>query len=168
LRDIHDAEVVEGEMFSLHIQSSQGTNEDNYPEEDELNMYYGKDWLSVFHTTNYEGESESLVHGAMDEGSSFGATVVDGVTYITFEGQFLQIGDEDSGPPVVVLPEIPSEENRIQISYTDGGNLVLSQWGTDLPIICDWVKATYGATVLGDIDDAVYPHSLLRMHLIKV
>ncbi|KAJ2035552.1 hypothetical protein H4S03_004231 [Coemansia sp. S3946] len=114
LRDINGEEVVEGDRFVLHIP---GRGDDDGPEEERRTMFDGKDWIGVFNRTGRWDGEQTVVHGATDNGAVFRITVIDDATYLTFEGQFLQIG-----------------------SYTDDGDVVLSQWGTGLPIVCDWVK----------------------------
>ncbi|KAJ2439825.1 hypothetical protein GGF42_007830, partial [Coemansia sp. RSA 2424] len=134
LRDVNGEEVVEGEEFALHIPS------EIYEDEDEdrgigRSMYEGKDWVEFF------GEYAS---GAMDHGANFGVAVVDSIAYLTYEGMFLQIDGEDEAHYAIFLPDVPSEQNRILISYADDGDVVLSQWGTGMPICLEWVKAAFG------------------------
>ncbi|KAJ2500240.1 hypothetical protein IWW47_003252 [Coemansia sp. RSA 2052] len=158
LRDVNGEEVVEGEEFALHIPSK--IYEDEY--EDKRigrSMYEGKDWVEFF------GEHAS---GTMDSGANFRVAVVDGITYLTFEGKFLQIDGADCSSDVVVLPDVPSKQNRIQICYNDDGDVVLSQWGTGMPICLEWVKAACGMIALGDADDIACPESVLKLRLVKV
>ncbi|KAJ2062991.1 hypothetical protein GGI17_002034 [Coemansia sp. S146] len=166
LRDINGEEVVEGDKFVLHIQSGRGDDED--PEEERRSMFDGKDWIGVFNHTGTWDEDQMLVHGTTDNGAVFEITVVDGATYITFEGQFLQIGSEDYGLNAIVLPDIPFERSRMQIGYNGDGDIVLSQWGTGVPIVCDWVKYAYGAVYAHDLAEAIYTRKLLKLRIIKV
>ncbi|KAJ2701909.1 hypothetical protein H4218_001153 [Coemansia sp. IMI 209128] len=166
LRDINGEEVAEGDQFLLQVQSGRGDDRD--PEEEWRNIFEGKDWLHVYNHTNYLGLDEALIHGKADYGAIFGVAVVDGVTYFTFEGQFLQIGSEDYGRNVIALPDVPSKYNRIQIDYNSDGDVVLSRWGTGEPIICSWVKYAYGAVFADDSMEAVYSKELLKLRMIKV
>ncbi|KAJ2449370.1 hypothetical protein GGF42_004792 [Coemansia sp. RSA 2424] len=159
LRDVNGEEVVEGEEFALHIQSGRGYGEDEDPDEESTTMFNGKDWVEFF------GEHAS---GTMDSGANFGVAVVDGITYLTFEGKFLQIDGADCSSDVVVLPDVPSEQNRIQICYNDDGDVVLNQWGTGMPICLEWVKAACGIITLGDAKDIACPESVLKLRLVKV
>ncbi|KAJ2506929.1 hypothetical protein IWW47_001345 [Coemansia sp. RSA 2052] len=169
LRDVNGEEVIKGEEFALHILSGRGYGEDEDTDEERRTMFDGKDWLHVFNHTNYQKEVEALVYGSADSGSSFRVAVVDGVTYITFEGQFLQMGGADSaGSDVVVLPHVPLKHNRIRISYTDSGDLALSQWGTENPIVCEWVKFAYGAVMMRDSEEPVHARHLLKLGIVKI
>ncbi|KAJ2745140.1 hypothetical protein GGI20_002402 [Coemansia sp. BCRC 34301] len=152
LYDINGEEVAEGERFALQIQSGRDDH-------DEQCMFNGKDWVDL---------TCDIAFGAMDRGDTFEAAVVDGLTYITLDGEFLQIGGEDSGSEIIACPDVPSESSRILISHADNGDIALSQWGTGVPITCEWVKAACGVIGLGDEDDAVFPDNLLRMRLVKV
>ncbi|KAJ2324087.1 hypothetical protein GGI00_005433, partial [Coemansia sp. RSA 2681] len=157
LHDINGEEVVEGEEFALHIPSEIDEDED----EDKRigrSMYEGKDWVE------YIGDYAS---GAMDHGANFGVAVVDGIAYLTYEGMFLQIEGEDGAHYAIFLPDVPSEQNRIQICYNDDGDVVLSQWGTGMPICLEWVKAACGIIALGDADDIACPESVLKLRLVK-
>ncbi|KAJ2491862.1 hypothetical protein IWW37_001940 [Coemansia sp. RSA 2050] len=166
LRDINGEEVVEGDRFLLQVQSGRGDDMD--PEEERRTMFDGKDWLHVLNHTNHLGLYEALAHGMVDHGAIFGTAVVDGATYLTFEGQFLQIGGEYCGGSAIALPDAPSKYNRIQISYNSDGDVVLSRWGTGAPIICSWVKYTYGAIYVDDSMEAVHASELLKLRVIKV
>ncbi|KAJ2621103.1 hypothetical protein GGF44_005482, partial [Coemansia sp. RSA 1694] len=172
LRDVNGEEVVEGEVFALRIRSeendSPGDIEDGltYTDLDRQSMLDDRDWVCVYDHTGDGGDLGVLVHGAPGGGGSFEVAVINGVTYLTFEGKFLQLDGADCRPDVVVLPDLPSEQNRIQIGYNDDGDVVLSQWGTEIPITCEWVKH-YGAICLHDTKYAISPRLLLRMRLIK-
>ncbi|KAJ2094497.1 hypothetical protein GGI09_005376, partial [Coemansia sp. S100] len=163
LCDINGEEVVEGDRFVLHIP---GRGDDDDPEEERRTMFDGKDWIGVFNRTGRWDGEQTVVHGATDNGAVFGITVIDGATYLTFEDQFLQIGSKDFGLTAIVLPDVPFEHSCIQIGYSDDGDVVLSQWGTGLPIVCDWVKYAYGAIYAHDLSDAIHTRMLLKLHFI--
>ncbi|KAJ2459780.1 hypothetical protein GGF42_001259 [Coemansia sp. RSA 2424] len=173
LRDVNGEEVVEGEEFTLCIRSEENDSpsdiEDGltYTDLERQSMFDDRDWVSVFDHTGDGSGLGALVHGAPDGGGDFGVAVVNGIIYLTFEGKFLQLDGAGRSPSVVVLPDVPSEQNRIQIGYNDDGDVVLSQWGTEIPITCEWIKASYGAICLHDTKYAISLSQLLRMRLIK-
>ncbi|KAJ2387089.1 hypothetical protein H4S02_003533 [Coemansia sp. RSA 2611] len=146
LCDRNGEEVVEGEEFVLQIGSERGEN----PDELGSTMFEDMDWLDAFDLSNDRSKPEVLPCGSVDRGGQFGVSVVDGITYITFEGQILQLSDDDNSMDVVVRPDVPSKSNRIRINYTDDGDINLSNWETTAFITCDWIKASYGAICLGD------------------
>ncbi|KAJ2441714.1 hypothetical protein GGF42_007202, partial [Coemansia sp. RSA 2424] len=163
LRDVNGEEVVEGEVFALHIRNEEDDNPDDiedglmYADLERQNMLDDRDWVCVYDHTADGGDLGVLVHGAPGGGGDFGVAVVNGITYLTFEGKFLQLDGSDCLPDVVVLPDVPSEQNRIQIGYNDDGDIVLSQWGTEIPITCGWIKHSYGAIHLHDTKYAISP-----------
>ncbi|KAJ2838975.1 hypothetical protein FBU31_000797 [Coemansia sp. 'formosensis'] len=165
LHDINGEEVVEGDNIVFHIQSGRGDDEDL---EERRSMFDGKDWLHVLVNTGIWDQDVSLIHGATDNGATFGVTVVDNTTYITFEGQFLQVGSKELGLNAIFLPDIPSKRDRIHISYTDDGDIALSQWGSGVPIVCSWAKYAYGAVYVHDLEDAAYTRESLRLRIVKV
>ncbi|KAJ2743933.1 hypothetical protein GGI20_003371 [Coemansia sp. BCRC 34301] len=171
LYDANGEEIAEGERFALHIQRGRDNddgNDDEDTESERRTMFDGKDWLGVFNRTNYQAEDEAVVHGAADYGAYFGLKVVGGKAYLTYEDQFLQIGSRDYGMRVVVLPQVPPVHKRIHISITDNGNIVLSQWGTKVPIVCEWVKLAYAVVMVRTLDDPTYPRRLLRLRAVKI
>ncbi|KAJ2331896.1 hypothetical protein GGI00_003046 [Coemansia sp. RSA 2681] len=173
LRDVNGEEVAEGEVFALHIRNEENDSpsdiEDGlmYADLERQNMLDDRDWVCVYDHTADGGDLGVLVHGAPGGSGDFGVAVVNGIAYLTFEGKFLQLGGASRSPDVVVLPDVPSEQNRIQIGYNDDGDIVLSQWGTEIPITCGWIKHSYGAIHLHDTNYAISPRLLLRMRLIK-
>ncbi|KAJ2862231.1 hypothetical protein GGH94_004397 [Coemansia aciculifera] len=167
LRDINGEEVVEGDSFMLHIRSERGEDEDEDAEGECDTMLNGKDWLDIFDHTDGGSGLGVVAFGSVDCGGCFGVAVIGGITYITYDGKFLQLGDNYRSLDVVVLPDIPSESTRIQISYNDDGDVVLSQWGTTKVITCEWIKASYGAVYLRNAKDISIPEERLRMRLIK-
>ncbi|KAJ2015733.1 hypothetical protein GGI06_003242 [Coemansia sp. S85] len=144
LCDRNGEEVVEGEKFVLQIGSERGEN----PDELGSTMFEDMDWLDAFDLSNDRNKPEVLPCGSVDRGGQFGVSVVDGIIYITFEGQILQLSDDDNSMDVVVRPGAPSKSNRIRINYTDDGDITLSNWETTDFIACDWIKASYGAICL--------------------
>ncbi|KAJ1921317.1 hypothetical protein GGI16_002773 [Coemansia sp. S142-1] len=165
LRDINGEEVVEGDNFVLQIRNER--DEDEGAENEWDTMFNGKDWLDIFDHTDDGSGLGVVAHGTVDCGGTFGMAVVDGITYITYEGKYLQLGDSDHSLDVVVLPDLPSESTRIQIGYSNDGDITLTQWGTTKVITCEWIKASYGAIYLCDAKDVSIPDEVLRMQLIK-
>ncbi|KAJ2057253.1 hypothetical protein GGI17_005748 [Coemansia sp. S146] len=145
LYDMNGEEVVEGDRFVLQI-PGRGESEDEDPEDrrERHTMFDEKDWISTFDTVCLSGESGAMFVGSMDDASYFGVTVVDGITYLTFEGSLVQIEDDGNCPGIVILPEPPSKCNRIHLTYSDNGLTVLSRCGSKVPITFEWTKTTCG------------------------
>ncbi|KAJ2756945.1 hypothetical protein GGI19_000467 [Coemansia pectinata] len=142
LYDMNGEEVVEGDRFALQI-PSRGDDEDE--DDDERRTMFGeKDWVTIFDTSYFSAGKKVTFIGSMDRGHIFGIAVVDGITYLTFEGQFVQIENHDWSPVIVVLPEPPSKRNRIHLTYSDDGVIALSRWGAKVPITFEWMKAACG------------------------
>ncbi|KAJ2882262.1 hypothetical protein H4R27_003554 [Coemansia aciculifera] len=145
LYDMNGEEVVEGDRFVLQI-PGRGEDEDEDPEErrERHTMFDEKDWISPFYTKCLSGERGAMFVGSMDDARYFGVTVVDGVTYLTFEGLLVQIEDDGNSTGIVVLPEPPSKRNRIHLTYSDDGLTALSRWGAKVPITFEWIKSACG------------------------
>ncbi|KAJ1924085.1 hypothetical protein GGI09_002602 [Coemansia sp. S100] len=143
LRDINGEEVVEGDQFVLQI-PGRGDDDDEDPDDERHTMFGEKDWVTIFDTSYLVTGKEVMFTGSMDRAHRFGIAVVDDITYLTFEGQFVQIESHDSNPGIVVLPETPSKRNRIHLTNSDGGIIALSRWGAKEPIVFTWMKAACG------------------------
>ncbi|KAJ2064187.1 hypothetical protein GGI17_001232 [Coemansia sp. S146] len=142
LYDMNGEEVVEGDRFALQI-PSRGDDEDE--DDDERRTMFGeKDWVTIFDTSYFSTGKEVTFIGSMGRGHIFGIAVVDGITYLTFEGQFVQIENHDWSPVIVVRPEPPSKRDRIHLTYSDDGVIALSRWGAKVPITFEWMKAACG------------------------
>ncbi|KAJ2442699.1 hypothetical protein GGF42_006871, partial [Coemansia sp. RSA 2424] len=153
LGDINGEEVVVGERFVLRLVNDLDYDEDEDPEGGKLTMFDGWGWASIFSQTLFGIGREASVVGEMDDGACFGLAIVDGITYITFEGQFMQIEDCDSLPGLVILPSVPSKRNRVHISYFDGGYIALSRWGAEEPVVYEWLKARCGVFTIYNVGD---------------
>ncbi|KAJ2256711.1 hypothetical protein GGI13_001109 [Coemansia sp. RSA 455] len=161
LRDINDEKVVEGDRFVLHI-PGRGDDDDGCVKQ---TMFDEKDWVSVSYFTHLIPRREAMLSGSMDRGHTFGMAVVDDITYLTFEGQFVQIENQGRRPGIVIIPETPSKRNRIHLTYSDDGLIALSRWGAKEPIILEWIKSACGFFSVDDercIDDSA------KLRLIKV
>ncbi|KAJ2746579.1 hypothetical protein GGI20_001228 [Coemansia sp. BCRC 34301] len=173
LYDINGEEVVEGEAIVLQIQRESGEgerdeSEGKYSSEyKRLSMYEGRDWVNVFDHTGDGSGLGVFTHGSADDASYLGVAVVDEVTYLTYYDEFLQLEGNAPGSYVVALPDVPLKQNRLRISYIDDGYIALSQWETETPITCEWIKSSYGAIWLSDPNDKLHPRKLLRLRLIK-
>ncbi|KAJ2035342.1 hypothetical protein IW146_006775 [Coemansia sp. RSA 922] len=174
LRDINGEEVVEGNRFVLQIpgrgdddddDDNDNDNEDPMDIPDRYTMFDEKDWVSAFYSTHLMPRREAMLSGSMDNGSCFGVTVVDDITYLTFEGLFVQIENHDRSSNIIVLPETPSKCNRIHLTYSDGGLIALSRWGAKVPITLEWVKSSCG--VYSTDEDSSFEHST-KLRIIKV
>ncbi|KAJ2075755.1 hypothetical protein GGI09_008566 [Coemansia sp. S100] len=170
LRDINGEEVVEGNRFVLQI-PGRGDDDDDDDNEDPMDipdrytMFDEKDWVSAFYSTHLMPRREAMLSGSMDNGSCFGVTVVDDITYLTFEGLFVQIENHDRSSNIIVLPETPSKCNRIHLTYSDDGLIALSRWGAKVPITLEWVKSSCG--VYSTDEDSSFEHST-KLRIIKV
>ncbi|KAJ2041988.1 hypothetical protein H4S04_007542 [Coemansia sp. S16] len=143
LRDINGEEVVEGDRFVLQI-PGRGDDDDEDLDDERRTMFDEKDWVTIFDTSYLVTGKEVMFVGSMDRGYTFGMAVVDDITYITYEGQFVQIENRDRFPGIVVLPETPSKHNRIHLTNSDDGLIALSRWGAKEPIVFTWMKAACG------------------------
>ncbi|KAJ2881309.1 hypothetical protein H4R27_004167 [Coemansia aciculifera] len=167
LRDINGEEVVEGDHFVLQI-PDRGDDEDEDEDGCERQtMFDEKDWVTIFDTSYFSRGEKVMFSGSMNYGHSFGIAVVDGITYLTFEGQFVQIENHHRIPGLVILPETPSKRNRIHLNYSEDGVIALSRWGAKVPIILEWMKAACGVFQIYDeeyfsIDDSA------KLRIIKV
>ncbi|KAJ2064063.1 hypothetical protein GGI17_001255 [Coemansia sp. S146] len=165
LRDINGEEVFEGDHFVLQIP---GRGDDEDEDEDmrkKQTMLDDRDWVTIFNRSHFNFGSEVMFTGSMDCGHIFGIAVVNGITYLTFEGQFVQIEDYGRGSDLVVLPEPPSKRNRIHLTYSNDGVIALSRWGAKVPITFEWIKAACGVFYIGEdpsIDDSA------KLRIIKV
>ncbi|KAJ2398632.1 hypothetical protein GGF41_008296, partial [Coemansia sp. RSA 2531] len=149
LRDINGEEVVEGDRFALQIPGRSDDDNDNDNEDpmdipERHTMFDEKDWVGAFYSTHLMPRREAMLSGSMDNGSCFGVTVVDDITYLTFEGLFVQIENHDRSSNIIVLPETPSKCNRIHLTYSDDGLIALSRWGAKVPITLEWIKSSCG------------------------
>ncbi|KAJ2476056.1 hypothetical protein EV174_005060 [Coemansia sp. RSA 2320] len=140
LRDCNGEEVVEGERFMLQIVPRRSLKLD--PDFDAPRSIFDcKEWIDVVGGSSAIGNT---LRGSIDYAAYFGLTVVDGLTHLTFEGRFLQVGDQDSGYGISHESSLPPEDSRIQISYGDNGDIMINDWLTNAPMNCDWVKASVG------------------------
>ncbi|KAJ2419272.1 hypothetical protein GGF41_004700, partial [Coemansia sp. RSA 2531] len=169
LRDINGEEVVEGNRFVLQILSKRGDNDNDNEDPMDIperhTMFDEKDWVSAFYSTHLMPRREAMFVGSMDNGSCFGVTVIDDITYLTFEGLFVQIENNDRSSSIIVLPETPSKCNRIHLTYSDDGLIALSRWGAKVPITLEWVKSSCG--VYSTDEDSSFEHST-KLRIIKV
>ncbi|KAJ2873296.1 hypothetical protein GGH93_003323 [Coemansia aciculifera] len=165
LRDINGEEVAEGDHFVLQIPDRSDDEDEDEDIRERRTMFDNKDWVTIFNRSHFNFGSEVMFTGTMDYGFSFGIAVVDGITYLTFEGQFVQINDYGRIPDIVVLPETPSKHNRIHLTYSDDGFTALSIWGAKVPIIFEWMKATCGVFY---IDEGASIDGSAKLRIIKV
>ncbi|KAJ2065600.1 hypothetical protein GGI17_000144 [Coemansia sp. S146] len=173
LRDINGEEVVEGDRFVLQIPSDQGEDEDNEDDEhhgdggERRTMLDEKDWVGAFNRSHLNAGKEVMAYGSMGHADCFGMAVVDDITYLTFEGQFVQIENHDWSPGIVVLPEPPSKRNRIHLTYSEDGFTALSRWGAKVPIIFEWIKSACGCF---NVDNEGYYsiNNSARLRIIKM
>ncbi|KAJ2030448.1 hypothetical protein H4S04_005860 [Coemansia sp. S16] len=160
LRDINGEEVVEGDRFVLQI-PGRGDDDDGCVKQTKFDE---SDWVSVSYSTHLIPRREAMLSGSMDRGHTFGMAVVDDITYLTFEGQFVQIENQGRRPGIVILPETPSKRNRIHLACSNDGFTVPSRWGAKEPIILEWIKSACGFFSVDDercIDDSA------KLRLIK-
>ncbi|KAJ2063627.1 hypothetical protein GGI17_001563 [Coemansia sp. S146] len=167
LRDINGEEVFEGEHFVLQIPDQSGDEDENEDGRERQTMFDGKDWVTIFDTSYFSAGKKVMFTGSMDRGHSFEIVVVDSVTYLTFEGQFVQIENNDRMPGLVVLPEPPSKRNRIHLTYSDDGVIALSRWGVKVPIIFEWMKAACGVFQIYD-EEYFSINNSAELRIIKV
>ncbi|KAJ2023208.1 hypothetical protein H4S04_007164 [Coemansia sp. S16] len=168
LRDINGEEVVEGDRFVLQIPGRSDDDDDNEGPVDipEGHTMFGeKNWVGAFDSTHLMPRREAMFVGSMDNGSCFGVTVVNDITYLTFEGLFVQIEDDDRSSSIVILSETPSKHNRIHLTNSDDGLIALSRWGAKVPITLEWVK--FSCCVYFTDEDSSFEHST-KLRIIKV
>ncbi|KAJ2605835.1 hypothetical protein H4R99_000839 [Coemansia sp. RSA 1722] len=150
LCDNQGVPLSEGAEFELEIYNEDyhgrkdnigGGNEDD--EDDEYDEY--DEDVSVDYLVAMELHKDVISICAIPlEGSKFGFTVVDGITYLTSQGCYFGFGEGDHAGSLVASPEIPPKDRRIQIQYAEDGNIVLSGWDGSGAIYCDWLKASCG------------------------
>ncbi|KAJ2597718.1 hypothetical protein GGF39_002930 [Coemansia sp. RSA 1721] len=135
LRDNKGVLLNEHETFMLEIYKEYEGNSD-----EESDCEGDADFVEVFeYVPNY-----FKLHGSMGHGAAFGFKVVDGITYLTYNGGYVCISMDEYCCEFMVSPEIPSKERRIQIHYAKDGNIILSEWGFNTSVHCEWVKCAYG------------------------
>ncbi|KAJ2838304.1 hypothetical protein FBU31_000954 [Coemansia sp. 'formosensis'] len=165
LHDHNGEEVVEGERFALEIPSGR------YKEDDESIrqiMFDDRNWASVFYLARVGPERQPMFSGSMDYGGVFELAVVDGITYLTAEGHFVQIEDGGRSPGLVVLPQVPSKRNRVHITHTDDGLIALSRWGATMPIVLEWIKSACGIFYIYDEAGYFNIKDSAKLRIIKV
>ncbi|KAJ2020407.1 hypothetical protein GGI06_002376 [Coemansia sp. S85] len=175
LRDVNGEEVNGGDRFVLRIPGDRGDDnsdvEDNeYPEDlDERHTIFdGKDWVTTYNASYHHADKAEIVVGTMDYASYFEMAIIDGITYLTVEGLFIQIENWDGCPCITALPKIPHKHNRICLTSTDDGFVTLSRWDTRAPITLEWVKAACGVFSIEDNGYNSGAEYSTRLCLIKV
>ncbi|KAJ2822420.1 hypothetical protein GGI24_003950 [Coemansia furcata] len=163
--DCNGEEVVEGDRFALEIPSGRYEDDD---ESIRQTMFDDRDWVSVFYSARIRPERQPMFSGSMDYGSVFELAVVDGITYLTAEGHFVQIEDGGRSPGLVVLPQVPSKRNRVHITPTDDHLIALSRWGATLPIVVEWIKSACGVFYIYDEAGYFNIKDSAKLRIIKV
>ncbi|KAJ2328051.1 hypothetical protein GGH92_009937 [Coemansia sp. RSA 2673] len=176
LYDCNGEEVVEGDVFALRLIDYQDDGHDsrNNALEDHDKEFEGDDgeiddyeetklksWVTVF---KYAREDGKPVIWASSEGwEYFGMAVVDGVTYLTYNGKFLQTDLGEEEPDIFTEASEPEPSNRIRISRVDNGKYTLSTWESGTKTICDWVKSTVGIIKVNASDRGDFDAFTLRL-----
>ncbi|KAJ2004434.1 hypothetical protein GGI04_002610 [Coemansia thaxteri] len=164
LWDYRGDEIVEGERFALQVINEQ--EEQDYSEDDQAssNMYGNKYWIEYLDAHEMNGDIFPI-YAAGDHGAVFGLAVVDGVTHLTLNGEFLHIDDSESGPGIFVRPSVPPEHIRLKIAYADDGNIILRHCASNNAVVVEWIKGSYGELefALPSDDPNIADHAKLRV-----
>ncbi|KAJ2483564.1 hypothetical protein IWW56_000351 [Coemansia sp. RSA 2131] len=162
LRDASGREILDGEPFMLQILTGREDEDVFIPDfltEDEK-RFYGKDWINTYF--------EPSLGGGMDSGSKFYAETIDGIVYLKEDTGYLHaMGVIDDGC-VSIDPELPRKENRVQIHYTDDGDVLLSAWGGRTYVVCEWVKAACGIITLDLSECRVCENYQMKLRIVRV
>ncbi|KAJ2234524.1 hypothetical protein H4R99_003990 [Coemansia sp. RSA 1722] len=147
LRDNQGVPLQENETFELEMYNSR--YEDSLKEEN-------RDRGDFDHVEVADNVHRVYIFGSADHGAVFGFKVVDGITYLTHNNNYICASSGETHIETILSPELPPKERRIQIHYAEDGNLLLSKWNGDSYYYCDWIKVSYGEFI------SDYPEFTLR------
>ncbi|KAJ2180932.1 hypothetical protein IW139_004064 [Coemansia sp. RSA 353] len=161
---LHDAsgkEVLDGVPFMLQILT--GREDDNFIPDilpDEEKQFYGKDWINT--------EFIPELGGGMDYGSKFYSETIDGIVYLKDDTGYFHAMAVINNGRVSIDSELPRKENRVQIHYTDDGDILLSAWGGRTYVVCEWVKAACGIITLDLCEHHVRDNYSMKLRIVRV
>ncbi|KAJ2496565.1 hypothetical protein GGH96_005750 [Coemansia sp. RSA 1972] len=162
LRDASGKEVLDGEPFMLQILTGREDHDDFIPDilTKDDKRYYGKDWINA----DYEID----ISGSSNYGSEFYAETIDDIVYLKDDTGYFHAMAEINYGCVSILPELPRKENRVQVHYTDDGDILLSAWGGRTYAVCDWMKAAYGMITLDLCECSVRENYFMKLRIVRV
>ncbi|KAJ2475192.1 hypothetical protein IWW56_005532, partial [Coemansia sp. RSA 2131] len=171
LRDSNGKIISDGITFALQIQCGREEDEDEDEEDteglskEEL-LYHNKDWVGVNSFIN-DGKDHFLC-GQVDGGGSFECETIDDIVYLKHGGGYLHFGIDGEINDIFIGKSVPTKEQRVQIHYTDDGDICLTGWGGRVYVACDWVKSAYGAIGLEDREEQLHWQSPMKLRIVRL
>ncbi|KAJ2156391.1 hypothetical protein GGF46_005214 [Coemansia sp. RSA 552] len=146
LRDSNKKLVEDGGRFALQIVNDMY---DDSEDEDSLGgltaterLFYRKDWL-IATACDADGCPQQL--GAHpDFGDIFQCETINGIVYLKLGDRYLYNTFDGMEGSICVGVELPAKEQRIQIQYTEAGDMTLAMWGQNVHAGVEWMKASCG------------------------
>ncbi|KAJ2323186.1 hypothetical protein IWW51_003880 [Coemansia sp. RSA 2702] len=141
--------IADGETFALQILRREESDESEMDEDvkaglsDKELLFYRKDFVGINSFMN-DGNDHFLC-GQVDYGTDFECETIDDIVYLKHGDKYFYNDLDSETNDIFISEKVPTKEQRIQIHYSDDGDIMLSAWGGRLYAICDWVKGSYGA-----------------------
>ncbi|KAJ2139027.1 hypothetical protein IW139_002862 [Coemansia sp. RSA 353] len=148
LRDSSGEIIPDGIKFALQIlrdreEELDGEDEDE-PEglsKEEL-FYCNKDWVGV---NSYMDDGKDYFLCAQESNYvSFECETIDDIVYLKHDGGYFYFDIDNKSSGIFIGKAVPTKEQRVQIHYTNDGDICLTAWGGRVYVACNWVKSAYG------------------------
>ncbi|KAJ1851283.1 hypothetical protein IW147_004495 [Coemansia sp. RSA 720] len=172
LRDTNGEIIPDGITFALQILRGREEESDEEDEEeteglskDEL-LYRNKDWVGVNSFMN-DGKDHFLC-GQVDGGDSFECETIDNIVYLKYDGGYFYFDNDGETNDIFIGKAVPTKEQRVQIHYSDDGDICLTGWGGRVYVACEWVKCSYGAIGLDDREEQLRWGSPMKLRIIRL
>ncbi|KAJ2636864.1 hypothetical protein GGF40_002753 [Coemansia sp. RSA 1286] len=149
LRDNKGIALDQNETFMLEI--CKPAREKDI-DDDESDYEAEPDYIEVFKSPV---DSITMLHGTPEHGAVFGFSVIDNITYLTFNGGYVCASSDQRSPQFIVESAIPPKERRVHIHYAEDGNIRLSRWNGKSYAYCEWIKCSYGAIYVNRYEEFV-------------
>ncbi|KAJ2500929.1 hypothetical protein GGH96_002343 [Coemansia sp. RSA 1972] len=149
LRDGNGEIIPDGKEFAIQIlrDREEGEEETEGPSEEEP-FFDNKDWIGV---NSYMNDGKDyFLFGQLEGGDSFECETIDGIVYLKHDGKYLYFDIYDETDYIFIGKAIPMKEQRVQIHYTDDGDICLTGWGGRDYATCEWIKGSYGSIQIED------------------
>ncbi|KAJ2665978.1 hypothetical protein IW148_001336 [Coemansia sp. RSA 1199] len=174
LRDANGEIIPDGIKFALQILRGREEDEDDDEDDEEDTeglskeelFYCNKDWIGV---NSYMGDGKDYFLCAQESNCvSFECETIDEVVYLKYDGGYFYFDIDNKSGGIFIGKAVPTKEQRVQIHYTDDGDICLTGWGGRVYVACEWIKSAYGVVQIDDREEQLRWGSPMKLRLVRL
>ncbi|KAJ2499523.1 hypothetical protein GGH96_003444 [Coemansia sp. RSA 1972] len=174
LRDYSGEIIPDGITFALQIlrDREEDENDEDEGEDETVGLskeelfYCNKDWVGV---NNYMDDGKDYFLCAQESNCvRFECETIDDIIYLKYNGGYFYFDIDNKSGGIFIGKAVPTKEQRVQIHYTEDGDICLTAWGGRVYVACEWVKSAYGVVRLDDREEQLRWGLPMKLRLVRL